>query len=198
MSDRITVSCGECNGKLAVPLSAAGKMIRCPRCSSAVAVPAAQSAPPGAAPVRKARRVSADESTPPAKAAPEEKPRPKRKPKPVQAAEDSWDTSGLSSYGEGNDAWDSYEEQGNASALPPRAKRGDRQSTRSTTSALVSSEESKATRGPALTGILMMVGAFVWFFGGLAAGIIFYYPPVLFILGLISFCKGVFGSSSDG
>ena len=205
MSDRIAVVCGECTGKLAVPLTAAGKKIRCPRCSSVVSVPAAQPAPappapsasPGTETVRKARRVSADESPAPAKAAAEAKPRPKQKPKPAQAAEDSWDTGGLPSYGEGNDAWDSYDEPDNASALPPRAKRGDRQATRSTTRAVAGSEGSKATRGPVLIGILMMVGAFVWFFGGLAVGIIFYYPPVLFVLGLISFCKGMFGSSSN-
>ena len=40
----------------------------------------------------------------------------------------------------------------------------------------------------------MMVGAAVWFFVGLAAGIIFFYPPVLFVLGIISFFKGLFSS----
>ncbi len=37
----------------------------------------------------------------------------------------------------------------------------------------------------------MMVGAAVWFFVGLAAGIIFFYPPVLFVLGFIALIKGI-------
>jgi F0F1-type ATP synthase assembly protein I len=44
------------------------------------------------------------------------------------------------------------------------------------------------------TGILMMVGAAVWFVVGLMGDTIFFYPPVLFVLGIISFFKGLFGS----
>lgn len=39
-------------------------------------------------------------------------------------------------------------------------------------------------------GILAMVGAVVWFVGGLAVGYIFFYPPILFFIGLASFIKG--------
>lgn len=42
-------------------------------------------------------------------------------------------------------------------------------------------------------GLLAMVGAVVWFFGGLAFGIVFWYPPVLFVLGLIAFIRGLAG-----
>jgi hypothetical protein len=42
-------------------------------------------------------------------------------------------------------------------------------------------------------GILMMLIAVVWFVVGLAAGIIFFYPPILFILGLVAFFKGLAG-----
>ena len=37
----------------------------------------------------------------------------------------------------------------------------------------------------------MMVGAVVWFVVGLFLNIIFFYPPVLFIIGLIAFIKGL-------
>lgn len=40
-------------------------------------------------------------------------------------------------------------------------------------------------------GILMMVIAVVWFVLGLIFGWIFYYPPILFIIGLIAFIKGL-------
>jgi hypothetical protein len=44
------------------------------------------------------------------------------------------------------------------------------------------------------TGILMMVGAAVWFVLGRMAGRTYLYPPVMFVLGIISFFKGLFGS----
>ena len=37
----------------------------------------------------------------------------------------------------------------------------------------------------------MMLGAVVWLVAGLFAGYLFYYPPVLFILGLITMIKGM-------
>ena len=40
----------------------------------------------------------------------------------------------------------------------------------------------------------MMLGAAIWFVVGLAGGVIFFKPPVLFGVGLISFFKGLFGS----
>jgi hypothetical protein len=39
-------------------------------------------------------------------------------------------------------------------------------------------------------GILMMLIAVVWFIGGLAVGYIFYYPPVLLVIGFIAMIKG--------
>ena len=39
----------------------------------------------------------------------------------------------------------------------------------------------------------MMVGAVVWFGLGLLADRIFFYPPIMFVLGLISFIKGLMG-----
>jgi hypothetical protein len=40
-------------------------------------------------------------------------------------------------------------------------------------------------------GLLMMLLAVVWFVGGLAVGIIFFYPPVLRVLGFIALVKGL-------
>lgn len=50
------------------------------------------------------------------------------------------------------------------------------------------------TSGSLLSGIGMMVGAVVWFLGGLALGIIFYYPLILFFIGLFTAVKGMFDS----
>ena len=46
--------------------------------------------------------------------------------------------------------------------------------------------------GPIIAGLGMMLVATVWFSVGLYAGVIFFYPPVLFILGLGSMAKGLF------
>ena len=37
----------------------------------------------------------------------------------------------------------------------------------------------------------MILGAVVWFGVGLAGGVIFFYPPVLFVLGLVAVVKGL-------
>lgn len=44
-----------------------------------------------------------------------------------------------------------------------------------------------------LSGIGMMIGALVWFFGGLALNIFFVYPPILFFIGLFTMISGFFG-----
>ncbi len=49
-----------------------------------------------------------------------------------------------------------------------------------------------------LGGVAMMVIAAVWFFGGLAADIIFFYPPILFVIGLYGLAKGLIKGSLAG
>ena len=46
--------------------------------------------------------------------------------------------------------------------------------------------------GEILGGAAMMIGAVVWFGLGLAAGYIFFYPPILFVIGLGTLIKGLF------
>lgn len=47
-------------------------------------------------------------------------------------------------------------------------------------------------------GLLMMAIAVVWFVGGLMAGWIFFYPPILFIIGLIALFKGMLDGNVAG
>ena len=54
-------------------------------------------------------------------------------------------------------------------------------------------DKSKAIWG----GIGMMVGAVVWFVLGWMAGRIFFYPPILFVLGLVSLGKGIMAPSEE-
>jgi hypothetical protein len=44
-----------------------------------------------------------------------------------------------------------------------------------------------------ITGLLMMLGAVVWFGAGLAIGFIYFYPPVLFVLGIAAVFRGLMG-----
>lgn len=37
----------------------------------------------------------------------------------------------------------------------------------------------------------MMVGAIVWFVVGLRNGLIFYYPPILFLVGMFATVRGL-------
>jgi hypothetical protein len=45
--------------------------------------------------------------------------------------------------------------------------------------------------GQIFSGIGMMVGAVVWFFAGLAFNRIFFYPPILFVFGVVALIKGI-------
>jgi hypothetical protein len=47
-------------------------------------------------------------------------------------------------------------------------------------------------------GLAMMAIAAVWFLGGLACGIIFYYPPILFVIGLVGFFRGIVTGNVSG
>lgn len=63
----------------------------------------------------------------------------------------------------------------------------------------VTAGQSRSSRGEGMfnsgvgLGVLMLVGSVVWFGAGLAAGYIFFYPPILFIAGLVSIGKGMMG-----
>jgi hypothetical protein len=47
-------------------------------------------------------------------------------------------------------------------------------------------------------GLAMMAIAAVWFLGGLACGIIFYYPPILFVIGAVGFFRGIVTGNVSG
>ena len=50
----------------------------------------------------------------------------------------------------------------------------------------------------AMGGLAMMGIAVVWFFGGLAFDVIFYYPVILFIIGVVGFIRGLFTGNLAG
>ncbi len=66
-----------------------------------------------------------------------------------------------------------------------------RYSSEDTTAQPSRSLEGKVFNGGVVGGLIAMLIAVVWFVGGLMADIIFFYPPILFIIGLVGFIKGL-------
>jgi hypothetical protein len=83
-------------------------------------------------------------------------------------------------------------------SLPPRTKRRSNTTTRDVTSdqparqKLLKKGWFESTNGGVLGGVLMILIAVVWFVAGLAAGRIFFYPPILLIIGIVAVIKGLF------
>ncbi len=58
--------------------------------------------------------------------------------------------------------------------------------------------EQKGIENGMVGGIAMMVIAAVWFGAGWMAGIIFFYPPILFLFGVFAFLKGMVTGNVSG
>jgi hypothetical protein len=208
MTDRIEVSCPECASVLRAPGNAIGKKIRCPMCQTIIAVQALEAPKTRMSSSSGAKSSAAPRIDKPAKAAgnsasstsPRSAQKAAAKPKRRVVEEPEEDPN--DPWGSGLDDWNSYddppvEEQ---VRLPPKTKK--KTPERSRPALRGSGNEpppmvktpTQRNMGAVFTGILMMAGAAVWFFGGLAAGYIFFYPPVLFLVGIGTVVKGLMGS----
>jgi hypothetical protein len=58
--------------------------------------------------------------------------------------------------------------------------------------------EKKGMSKGVMGGILMMVIALGWFVGGWIAGHIFFYPPILFLIGLVALVRGAVTGNLSG
>lgn len=58
--------------------------------------------------------------------------------------------------------------------------------------------EKKGIEHGMMGGMVMMAIAAVWFGLGWMAGAIFYYPPILFLIGVFAFLKGLFTGNVSG
>jgi len=118
---------------------------------------------------------------------------------PAQEAEEDAEFdefAGLPPARAGNDDDEDEDEP----SLPPRVKRRSKPA-KSTVKADKPARQDHANKGwfestfgSVLGGILMMVVAIVWFVVGLFGDRIFFYPPVLLIIGFVTLCKGLFSS----
>lgn len=168
----ITFFCA-CGKKLRVPDVAAGKRTRCPSCSSLQVIPASAGEENDIAVPSSQRSTSrgsrADLEDIPDALPADSEPAPRRR-----------------SYVE-----DEVDE------VPPARKKRSRSRVRKqkpvNDSGFFALEQRWANSG-IMGGLLMMAIAVVWFVGALVyADRIFFYPPVLFVVGLIAFFKGLAG-----
>lgn len=171
MPIRLKCSCGR---SLQVKDEFAGRKVRCPSCASVLKIPLPDESEDAedeafnqlnAASDEDEKRPARKRSEPPDEE-PEQEPEPRRRPRPV--------------------------EKPVARKLDVRKKtsRGRRSS-----GPRVSFEEGwfGSINAGVAGGVLMMIIAAVWFFVGLAADRIFFYPPVLFVIGIGAIFKGLTG-----
>jgi hypothetical protein len=165
----ISVWC-KCGKLLRVKDELAGRKVRCPECQGAVVVPPA--VPTKSAAEADDAQVRTSVTGTPGKVKAKGPPpledaahneRPKAKPVARKTAQDADDED----------------------EPPPRSIRKKSRSK--------SGYSGFAVSPSIVVGALMMLGAIVWFCAGMALDIIFFYPPIMFVLGLISFVKGLMG-----
>lgn len=186
-ADRMVISC-QCGQQLRVKPELAGKRVRCSACQQPVLVPggaAPQAAPIQAVPVQPAPLQAAPIQAVPVQAAAPA----------AQAGGGLWDD--LPDANAGQQALPANPAMMNmagAQAAEPSSSEATNRLLAQAAGDVASSGGGGGGRsggmGQVGVGILMMLGAVVWFVVGLFNGIIFFYPPILLILGLVSMIKG--------
>lgn len=173
----ITFDC-ECGKQLRVADAFAGKRAKCPSCENVMPVP--MESVEEEAPVKRpaiARRVAAREE--------DEGDRPRRRRDEQDEKDGKEAKAGSDAKEEGDDR-----PRFGKRRLTDDGSAADRKST-DETAAKSRSLEGKLSNSGIAGGVGLMVAAVVWFVVGLAADRIFFYPPVLFIVGLVAFIKGL-------
>ncbi len=199
---KVLTMCPGCTSKIRVPDKYLGQNISCPKCQGIVLVQdieAAETEPEDLPhPVAKAPAKPVARSAPPpipravapaAKAAPPARP---RKPAPVEVLDDFEEVPD-------DDLFEEIDEDDHPPSkqrgLPPKTKKKSKST--SLYSGGRSSRKSSSggmNGGLMIKGGLMIVGAIVWFVVGWMAGFIYFYPPVLLVIGIGTCIKAMMGS----
>jgi hypothetical protein len=158
-----------CGRAMQVKDEMAGRKIRCPDCKQVLPVPAQRNENDVEDEALRILSADAPEEKKSASAEPEKTPAVQERPKPFSAPQIP--KSGISAA---------------KPAVPkpiskPKKSRSDR------------AGFGIAVHPSIIAGVLMMVGAAVWFFLGLAAGIIYPYAPILFLFGIGAVIRGFTG-----
>ncbi len=161
------LACPECLKKLRVPVSSAGKNGKCPACQTVFRIPAAQTTATVASQARVAQAPAAPQA-----------------PATVPPIDDDFYEFASSPSPTANSAPMTFPDLN--AERPPKVKYPDPEEHDP-----VQSAKRGVDKG-VLGGLAMMVIAVVWFFAGLQfLNRIFFYPPILFVIGLVAFVKGL-------
>ncbi|MDB5313094.1 MAG: hypothetical protein JWO38_7296 [Gemmataceae bacterium] len=189
-----------CGKTLQVKDEFAGRRVRCPACSGVAAVPAAD---PGFEVVDEPSPVPAPSKPAPVRAKPVERPddeedkprsrkprdedddRPRTRRRDEDDDEDDDDRPRTRRRNEDDDEDDA-----------PRKKKSRRKPKPEEKPSHFGLEK-RVLNGGVAGGLLAMVIAVVWFVVGLMADRIFFYPPILFVVGLIAMIKGAVGGNDE-
>jgi hypothetical protein len=170
----ITFACS-CGRTLRVKDDHAGKWVRCPACRETAIVPEAEPEP----------QFEVVEDDPP--------PPPTRTRVKAEPATDRYDTEEDDDRPRRRRRADDRDNQEDRPRRPRKKKSRQKSEEKPGHFAL----ERRVFNGGVAGGVLAMVVAVVWFIAGLAADRIFFYPPILFIIGLCGFFKGLAGGGDD-
>jgi len=175
-TEKMSVQCPQCGKQLMVPASAGGKQGRCPTCSHVFQVP---------------MRAALEDDALPELAPLESDPFASQgavsshalQPISPQAYAPSAPVPGANPYAVNPYAPNPYMAAAQAQA-PAKPKNYNH----------AFGLEQRAFDAGILGGLALMAISVAWFVGGLFFGIIFYYPPILFIIGIAAMIRGVYRS----
>jgi hypothetical protein len=160
----IAIACAQCDWKGKVADSNAGKKGKCPTCGEGIKVPTLEAEPDDVESAAAAALLEGDDDTPSGK--------------PY-----SYQTPQPYSLGANDPPKPIPTPKPERRAVPIDYKPKERERR----SGLVIS-------AGVVQGLLMMGGAAIWFFLGLAADRIFFYPPILFVIGIVRLVGGLTGN----
>jgi DNA-directed RNA polymerase subunit RPC12/RpoP len=194
----IRVLCSFCKREFDAPDFSAGQEEMCPNCAMRMTVPLPKKSPPP-------RRA--------APAAPPARPGPSRPAPPEEAPEAAAPAEEAAPEGETpGDRKPSRRVSRTCPAcggkIPPGKSRCEncgqfyavvktRQAAQEERQEFFAPEKKALSWGVAGGGLMILI-AVVWFFVGLAAGYIFFYPPILFLIGLVGLLRGLFTGNIAG
>ncbi len=215
MSDQVRVKCPGCKTTIKASSKHWGKKVKCPQCTTPFEIPLPEASVVTAEPANPRRAASRPSETTPVRqrssstTAKTAQRSARRKPNREAAVadpnvfeiistpdDDFGSATDFEDYGN-DEIYDDYESYDDYEAPPPRrsppARRASKPKSKPKKKKRSSrSRESGETPPTVIGGIVAMVIAVIWFVAGLAGGVIFFYPPIMFVLGLLSFLSALF------
>ena len=163
VAQKIEMTCDSCSRRLSVPASAVGKQVQCP-CGVKSLVPNASAAPQPANQFAMPTESFGNEPF----------------------ADNAFASDPFDSASSGG----GFEPASTPAYLTAPKPRPKAKKKKKSSSSSAGSKSGGPDMGQVLGGLGMMVGAVVWFVAGIFFGWVFFYPPILLIIGLVTMIKG--------